>query len=348
MTSEVESEPVELESLLRGVGPDRPRFELEDVDEESERWMRDVSFKPQERHVISCDMITEGEPEPEITSSRISEDSSSEIGGRLQWLQSMPDEFDEMPDSARSRTDTAISADLDFDESETLPPPPDSCPPPLPSEPPPDVAGEFSSPSLDHELEALLSADSSPPRGAAALRASSRQRSHPEHMRTVEEEVDDVLAEDSIKPAGASLTEAAPVAEDLVSVEGNSFQYGSPPMPGVDTSFWRLPGLRSDGTLERDESRPVSLPLKTPPPTFPKPARTRPPQSSSSPQNPLSMTSPARLSARDETDGTVLPPRGMVRARANSLNQNEVSVLNDKIGFLEQQLKVCQPVCFKW
>ena len=43
--------------------------------------------------------------------------------------------------------------------------------------------------------------------------------------------------------------------------------------------------------------------------------------------------------SRDEEDG-VIPPRGIVFNRASSINRGEIDALNEKIGFLERQLKV--------
>ena len=376
-TSTVASVPFELDSLLEDVdaSPRIPAIEIEDVDEESERWLHEFCYKPQDKHVVPSDMISDGEPEPEIMSSRTSKDSlTDDLAVRLQLLENMNDGVAEAALSGRTRTDTGYSVDLNFDEPEPLPPPPDSSPPPLPCEPPPDFVEDSSPPKMDPELEALLASDSSPPRDSATLRAFSRQRLQPESRRTLEEEVEDLLAEDSVvKETDVSFAEPSPVVEENeVDIEGEPSEYGSAPVYAQGTSFWRPPalspssskdlpdvhpdrwttrerpilGLKKVGALERPDIALVSQPFpkKVPPRTLPKPSRPSFPLPSPS-SSLLSMTSPARLSStlpREEPDGTGPLPRGTVRARANSLNRGEVGVLNEKIGFLEKQLKVSQ------
>ena len=53
--------------------------------------------------------------------------------------------------------------------------------------------------------------------------------------------------------------------------------------------------------------------------------------------NVTSSMQPQRL--RDEEDG-IIPPRGFVLNRAALINSGEIDALNEKIGFLERQLKV--------
>ena len=219
--------------------------------------------------------------------------------------------------------------DLDLDDSEALPPLPDSSPPPLPCAPPPDFL-QSSPPVLDHGIEVLLMSESSPLRDAATLRASSRKQSR-----------------SNDKASSNSSRASSPVesAEAASKLETEPSKFGALPDSLQFSKFGVVshkPGLCNEKQDSSVESRP-----KVPPPTLPKPQRrtmfVRKPGQLSQPFT--SLVSPSMASSlskqwsRDEEDGAI-PPQGIVQAQATSLNRREIDALNEKIVFLEKQLTV--------
>lgn len=257
--------------------------------------------------------------EPELVSARRNLDSvMDDIDRRIQDLRDLEDE-----DIDRTRTDTNDIAVFDSDDDGDLPPLPESSPPPLPSEPPPDFP-EASSPVLDHGIEVLLRSESSPPRDAATLRASSRARSHSQSKPTSE-------ASQPSSRVESPLT----VEETTLVLESEPSQLGGIyPEPSSESlsSHKRLSGFGSS---------------KVPPHVLPKPNRPllrmrqagelhKPLVSYENTDKAPPLTSQW---SQDEKDG-VIPPRGIVLNRASSINRGEIDALNEKIGFLERQLKV--------
>lgn len=256
--------------------------------------------------------------EPELVSARRNLDSHmDDIDQRIHDLRYMDDED-------RPRTGTSDLVGFDSDDDGDLPPLPESSPPPLPSEPPPDFP-ESSSPVLDGGLEVLLRSESSPPRNAATLRASSRQRSHSDNRPSTEHSLSSSRVESPV-----TVEEPTLVLESEPSQLGGIYPMEEP--SPLSPSYRRSTSLGS---------------IKAPPQVLPKPKRILLQKRQPGPLNQpmvsyvdsnLAQSMPAQWS-RDEEDG-VIPPRGIVRNRAASLNRGEIDALNEKIGFLERQLKV--------
>lgn len=262
--------------------------------------------------------------EPELMSSRRNLDSHmDDIDQRIQDLRHL-DHAD------RPRTDTSDLLVFDSDDDDGgLPPLPESSPPPLPSEPPPDFPD--SSPAvLDQGLEVLLRGESSPPRDAATLRASSRQR----------------FRSDSKPSSGPSLPSSR--VESPVTVEEPTLVMESEPseLGGIYPNEEPTPSSVRRPT-SFGSTKPADSATKVPPQVLPKPKKIllqkRQPGPLSQPMVSYvdSNVTPAMTSqwSRDEEDG-VIPPRGIVLNRASSINRGEIDALNEKIGFLERQLKV--------
>lgn len=256
--------------------------------------------------------------EPELVSARRNLDSvMDDIDRRIQDLRHLDDD-----DVDRPRTDTSDLVVFDSDDDGDLPPLPESSPPPLPSEPPPDFP-EASPPVLDHGIEVLLRSESSPPRNAATLRASSRARSHSENKPTSEASQPPSRVESPVMVEEPTL-----VLDSEPSQLGGIYPEPSHPSP----SFKRPSSLGSN---------------RIPPQVLPKPKRTllqkRQPRELHKPlvsYESSDMAPPLTSQwSRDEEDG-VIPPRGIVLNRASSINRGEIDALNEKIGFLERQLKV--------
>lgn len=255
--------------------------------------------------------------EPELVSARRNVDSvMDDIDRRIQDLRDIDDE-----EVDRARTDTTDLVVFDSDDDGDLPPLPESSPPPLPFEPPPDFP-DSSSPVLDHGIEVLLRSESSPPRDAASLRASSRARSHGKP--TSEKSQPSSRAESPLT-----------VEEPTLMLDSEPSELGGmlpEPSQPTSSSFRRPSGLGS---------------TKVPPQVHPKPKRPllkmrqagelhKPFVSYENTDKAPSMTPQW---SRDEEDG-VIPPRGIVFNRASSINRGEIDALNEKIEFLERQLKV--------
>ena len=254
--------------------------------------------------------------EPELVSARRNADSvMDDVDRRIQDLRDIDDE-----EVDRTRTDTTDLVVFDSDGDDDLPPLPETSPPPLPSVPPPDFP-ESPSPVLDQGIEVLLRSESSPPRDAASLRSSSRTRSHSKPT--------------SEKSQPSSRVESPlTVEEPTLVLESEPSELGGmlpKPSQPSSSSFKRPSGLGS---------------TKVPPQVLPKPKRPllkmrqagelhKPLVSYENTDKAPSVTS--RWS-RDE-DG-VIPPRGIVLNRASSINRGEIDALNEKIEFLERQLKV--------
>ena len=256
--------------------------------------------------------------EPELISSQRNLDSvMDDIDRRIQDLQSFDDE--DAAGTDRPRTGTNDLVVFDSDDDGDLPPLPESSPPPPPSVPPPNFP-DASPPILDCGIESLLS---SPPRDAATLRASSRAWSHSENKGTSE-------------PSQPSSRVESPVV-----VEEPTLVLASDPSE-LGGTYSEPPTLSSPYNR-----RPTSLGSnKGPPKVFPKPKKTLKMRQAGQPHKPLvtydngHVTSKAETQwSRDEEDG-VIPPRGIVLNRASSINRGEIDALNEKIGFLERQLKV--------
>ena len=258
----------------------------------------------------SDDLISE----PELVSSRRNLDSvMDDIDRRIHDLQHLDQDMD------RSRTDTSDLVLLDSDDDGDLPPLPESSPPPLPSEPLPDFP-EASSPVLDYGIESLLS---SPPRSAATLRASSRARSHSEN-----------------KPSSETSQPSSRV-ESPVTVEEPTLVLASD--PSELGSAYPKPSSSSPLSVRKPSGLGST---KVPPQVLPKHKKTLQMRQPGQLYKPLvsydnTNTTPEATSqwSRDEQDG-VIPPRGIVLNRASSINRGEIDTLNEKIGFLERQLKV--------
>ena len=256
--------------------------------------------------------------EPELISSQRNLDSvMDDIDRRIQDLQSFDDK--DAAGMDRPRTDTSDLVVFDSDDDGELPPLPESSPPPPPSVPPPDFP-DASPPILDCGIESLLS---SPPRDAATLRASSRARSHSENKGTSEPSQPSSRVESPVFVEEPTLV----LASDPSELGGT---YSEPPTVSPPSDR-RPTGLGSN---------------KVPPKVFPKPKKTLKMRQAGQLHKPLvtydngHVTPKAETQwSRDEEDG-VIPPRGIVLNRASSINRGEIDALNEKIGFLERQLKV--------
>ena len=263
--------------------------------------------------------------EPQLKSSGRNLDSyMDDIDQRIQDLRHI-----DQADKPRTDTSDLVVFDSDDDDGD-LPPLPESSPPPFPSELPPDFP-DSSPVVLDQGLEVLLRSESSPPRDAATLRASSRQR----------------FRSDSKPSSGPSLPSSrvespVTVEEPTLVMESEPSELGGiyPNEEPTASSLKRSPtGLGS--------IKPADSTFKVPPQLRPKPKKIllqkRQPGPLSQPMVSYvdSNVPPPATSqlSRDEEDG-VNPPRGIVRNRATSINRGEIDALNEKIGFLERQLKV--------
>ena len=261
--------------------------------------------------------------EPELVSSRRNLDSyMDDIDQRIQDLR-------HLDHAGRPRTDTSDLVVFDEDDDEgDLPPLPESSPPPLPSEPPPDFP--YSPAVLDQGLGVLLRSESSPPRDAATLRATSRQR----------------FRSDSKPSSGPSLPSSR--VESPITVEEPTLVMESEPseLGGIYPNEESTPSSLISPT-GFGSTKPADSTAKVPPQVLPKPKKIllqkRQPGPLSQPVVSYvdSNVPPPTTSqwSRDEEDG-VIPPRGIVLNRATSINRGEIDALNEKIGFLERQLKV--------
>lgn len=261
--------------------------------------------------------------EPELMSSRRNLDSyTDDIDQRIQDLRHL-DHAD------RSRTDSSDLVVFDSDDDDgDLPPLPESSPPPFPSEPPPDFPD---SPAvLDQGLEVLLRSESSPPRDAATLRATSRQR----------------FRSDSKPSSGPSLPSSR--VESPITVEEPTLVMESEPseLGGIYPNEEPAPSSVVNAT-GFGSTKPADSTAKVPPQVLPKPKKIllqkRQPGPLSQPMvSYVDSNVPTAVTSqwsRDGEDG-VFPPRGIVLNRATSINRGEIDALNEKIGFLERQLKV--------
>ena len=271
--------------------------------------------------------------EPELMSSRRNLDSyMDDIDQRIQDLRHLDHED-------RPRTDTSDLVGFDSDDDDgDLPPLPESSPPPFPSEPPPDFP-DSSPVLLDQGLEVLLRSESSPPRDAATLRASSRQRFRSDSKPSSVPSLSSSRVESPI-----TVEEPTLVMESEPSELGGIFPNEEPPPSSVISPT----GFRS--------TKPADSTAKVPPQVLPKPKKLllqkRQPGPLSQPMvSYVDSNVPAPMTSqwsRDKEDG-VIPPRGIVLNRATSINRGEIDALNEKIGFLERQLKVrVKRTCIHW
>ncbi|XP_074610685.1 uncharacterized protein LOC141865174 isoform X4 [Acropora palmata] len=256
--------------------------------------------------------------EPQIVSSQKNMDSFvDDIERRVQDLANLNEDVGK----ARPNANDFVLFDSDYEGD--LPPLPESSPPPLPSQPP--YFPEGSPTVLDGGIEFLLKNESSPPRDAATLRASSRARSRSQSKTASE------------KSQGSSRAESpVTVEESTVVLESDPSQLG-----GI------LPGMLHSQAISSSFKKPSDQgPTKVAPQILPKPKRPllqmrqatdlhKPLVSHESTDRKPSVTSQW---SRDEEDG-VIPRRGIVRDRASSINRGEIGALKEKIEFLEKQLK---------
>lgn len=308
--------PLEFESLYHA-----PLIQIGSLDLDGTDGLVDYPEvdKPMPFYTDSARDSEERISEPELVSEQRNLDSvMDDIDRRIQDLHDFDDE-----EVDRLRTDTNDPEVFDSDDDVDLPPLPESSPPPLPSEPPPDFP-DGSPPVLDHGIEVLLRSESSPPRDAATLRASSRARSHSQNKPPSEQ-----------SQPSSRMDSPLTVEEPTLVLESEPTELGGilpkPSLPGT-SSFKRPPGVG---------------PTKVPPQVLPKPQRPllqmrlagelrKPLVSYESTYRAPSLTSQW---SRDEEDG-VIPPRGIVFNRASSINRGEIDALNEKVEFLERQLKV--------
>lgn len=257
--------------------------------------------------------------EPQVVSSQKNMDSVvDDIERRIQDLANLNE------DVGKTRPNTNDFVVFDSDYEGDLPPLPESSPPPLPSEPPDFPDG---SPTvLDCGIEFLLKNESSPPRDAATLRASSRARSR------------------SQSKTASEKSQASSRAESPVTAEESTVVLESEPsQPGEI-----LPAMSQSQAISSSFKKPSDQrSTKVPPQVLPKPKRPllQMRQATDSHKSLVSYESTDRKPSvtsqwsRDEEDG-VIPRRGIVRERASSINRGEIGALKEKIEFLEKQLKV--------
>lgn len=290
-----------------------------------------------ESSVDSDDLISE----PELMVSQRNLDTQMDIiDQRIQDLRYI-EEKDSVPleEGSRDRPELGDLVTFGSDDEGDLPPLPESSPPPLPSEPPPDFTE--SPPPVLHGLKVLLNSDSSPPRDAATLRASSRQRLHSENKPTSE-----------VSQSSSRMESPLLVQETTLVLESDPSELGGIYPIEEPTSLTDSSGRRptSLGSIKPDDSK-TKAPLRV----LPGPRRLLLPKRELGPSNQpvvsyansnvTSSMQPQRL--RDEEDG-IIPPRGFVLNRAALINSGEIDALNEKIGFLERQLKVRKrPIFFK-
>ena len=305
---------------------------------------------PQSAHLIS---------EPRVMSERAAEDSmlsTDDLHERIDELSKLDMDLEDVSFSGSPEE----TQDLDLEDGGPPPPPPDMSPPPIPTGPPPDFIDETVL-ALDPDTEDLLG--HSPPRTAANLRPASRQR--PCDEEPLLQEQCETQAETEPDLLGASTEDA----------EGSSFWRPPPLSPASSSTKPRMRPILSEkspkisspslykqgGHLNREQTSQESS-KKAPPPTLPKPKRSGsrewPPKQHSLPVVPASASrfapavavpSESVLARQDrgymDPDEMGLPPRGSVLARASSINQGQLDALNEKIVFLEKQLKVSSDGC---
>lgn len=270
-------------------------------------------------YVVKIRDSSELASEPQIVSSEKNMDCAvDDIERRIQDLANLNEDVGK----ARPNANDFVLFDSDYEGD--LPPLPDSSPPPLPSQPPDFPEG---SPTvLDCGIEFLLKNESSPPRDAATLRASSRARSR------------------SQSKTASEKSQASSRAESPVTVEESTVVLESEPsqLGGI------LPDLSHSQAISSSFKKPSDQgSTKVAPQILPKPKRPllqmrqatdlhKPLVSHESTDRKPSVTSQW---SRDEEDG-MIPRRGIVRDRASSINRGEIGALKEKIEFLEKQLKV--------
>ncbi|XP_048584845.1 uncharacterized protein LOC5505590 [Nematostella vectensis] len=262
-----------------------------------------VNSRPRAK-ASSVDMIDE----PVVPCSRGS-GPDVELERQLMALDSMDDQ--------RDRAETVESLDFVEDRSPP-PPPPASPPPPLPAEednsPPPLPAGPPPDEPMELELEAMLR-DTSPLRDSKALRAQSRQG---RNERVIPQEP---LVQS--RSASGLQAETSPSLEFAPDVEPNGTPYQTRPQP---TQASRT-----------DVKRYQETPKRAPPPTLPKPKM--PGLRRGQTPGGRGMTTPYYRASLDDEMEAMLPAPGSVRSKASAINQGELDALNEKINFLERQLK---------
>ncbi|EDO34248.1 predicted protein [Nematostella vectensis] len=271
-----------------------------------------VNSRPRAK-ASSVDMIDE----PVVPCSRGS-GPDVELERQLMALDSMDDQ--------RDRAETVESLDFVEDRSPP-PPPPASPPPPLPAEednsPPPLPAGPPPDEPMELELEAMLR-DTSPLRDSKALRAQSRQG---RNERVIPQEP---LVQS--RSASGLQAETSPSLEFAPDVEPNGTPYQTRPQP---TQASRT-----------DVKRYQETPKRAPPPTFPKPKM--PGLRRGQTPGGRGMTTPYYRASLDDEMEAMLPAPGSVRSKASAINQGELDALNEKINFLERQLKVSLFSCWRY
>ncbi|PFX30328.1 Janus kinase and microtubule-interacting protein 3 [Stylophora pistillata] len=276
----------------------------------------------------SDDLISE----PELTVSHRNLDNQMDIiDQRIQDLRYRGEKDSVLTeDTSGDRQGFGDLVIFNSDDEGDLPPLPESSPPPLPSELPPDFTE--SSPPVHYGLEPLLNSDSSPPRDAATLRASSRQRLYSENKPSSE------VSQPSSRMESPVLVEETTLVLESDPSELGGIYPREEPTPLAVSSGRRPTGLES---IKLDDSK-----TRVPRQVLPRPKRLLLQKREPAPLNqPVVSFANSNLASsmpsqwlRDEEDG-VIPPRGIVLNRAASINRGEIDALNEKIGFLERQLK---------
>lgn len=276
----------------------------------------------------SDDLISE----PELTVSHRNLDNQMDIiDQRIQDLRYRGEKDSVLTeDTSGDRQGFGDLVIFNSDDEGDLPPLPESSPPPLPSELPPDFTE--SSPPVHYGLEPLLNSDSSPPRDAATLRASSRQRLYSENKPSSE------VSQPSSRMESPVLVEETTLVLGSDPSELGGIYPREEPTPLAVSSGRRPTGLES---IKLDDSK-----TRVPRQVLPRPKRLLLQKREPAPLNqPVVSFANSNLASsmpsqwlRDEEDG-VIPPRGIVLNRAASINRGEIDALNEKIGFLERQLK---------
>ena len=247
------------------------------------------------------------------------------------------------------------TGDLEEFDAEELspPPPPPISPPPVPTDSAPDFTDDTVM-SFENDNEDVLG--HSPPQSAAHLRSASRQRSRKPEPLMQEHNASQVECEPDLLGAAADGSEnpSFPRPTQLSSAvslrKHRMLPAPSSKSPKVSVALETEQENPHKGTGEWTPRESVK---KVPPRTLPKPKRQNsvewPPKKSSLPRvsqtaSHFSLPSESGVSEQVDQYGNSpearLPPRGSVLARAASINQGQLDALNEKIIFLEKQLKV--------
>lgn len=296
--------------------------------------------------------------EPEIIMddmSNSSRQSTEDLRERIDELSVL--ELHESPDFEDGEFSESLekTGDLEEFDAEELnpPPPPPVSPPPAPTDSLPDFTDDTVI-SFDNDTEAALG--HSPPLSAANLRSASRQRSRKQEPLIQEDNASPVERERGLLGAAAEGPDDLPFwrPPELSSVSSRTKHRMLPVLSGKTPKVSAPLVTEQECPREGAEERaPEESSKKVPPPTLPKPKRQNsiewPPKQSSLPRVPPSASQFAlppesrvteQVDRFANSDEARLPPRGSVLARAASINQGQLDALNEKIIFLEKQLKV--------